>query len=116
MDNLLETVAADLISRDLEPERRDGLAPFEPLIGSWEMRSWYRRASGQRVDMTGYVNFAWGFRGTALIDVFAFDAGVVGSTIRFYDPERDRVRSTWICPARTRSFRLRVELPTRRSS
>jgi hypothetical protein len=100
MESLLQMVAADLLSPEPDAERRDGLAPFEPLIGSWDMRSWYRKASGQRIDMTGYINFAWGFRGTALVDIFAFDGGVVGTTIRFYDPERDRIRSTWICPAR----------------
>jgi hypothetical protein len=100
MNDLLQAVASDLLSNELEADRRDGLAPFEPLIGSWDMRSWYQRSSGQRTELRGYVNFAWGFRGTALVDIFGFEGGVVGSTIRFYDAERDRIRSTWICPSR----------------
>lgn len=91
--------AADLISDELLAERQAGLGAFEALIGSWDLRYRYRRASGEQLEGGGYANFGWGLRGTALVDIWAFDLGYAGTTIRFYDPTIDRIRSTWICPA-----------------
>jgi hypothetical protein len=93
-------VAADLISEELAADRRAGLAPFEPLIGSWDLCYTYRKASGERLEGTGYVLFGWGLRASALVDIWSFDSGDVGTTIRYYDGVIDRIRSTWICPAR----------------
>jgi hypothetical protein len=100
MNELIQAVAADLVSAEPAPDLRAGLAAFEPLIGSWDMRTAYQKASGERIELGGYVNFGWGLRGTAIVDIFAFETGVVGTTIRYYDAENDRIRSTWICPAR----------------
>lgn len=98
--SLTTAVAADLISDEVTAERRTALAPFEPLIGSWDLRYIYRKGSGERIDGTGYAHFGWGLHGTAIVDIWAFnDAAIVGTTIRFYDPLIDRFRSTWICPA-----------------
>ena len=100
MNQLVQAVAADLVSAEPAPDRRAGLAAIEPLIGSWDMRSVYQKASGERIELGGYVNFGWGLRGTAIVDIFAFETGIVGTTIRYYDAENDRICSTWICPAR----------------
>lgn len=100
MTTLLTAVAADLVSDEAAEERRAALAPFEPLIGSWDLQYTYLRGSGERVAGTGYAHFGWGLRGAAIVDVWAFDANVVGTTIRYYDAQIDRFRSTWICPAR----------------
>jgi hypothetical protein len=97
---LTDSIAADLISDELAPDYRAGLAAFEPLVGSWDLRYTYRRAGGGCLEGTGYANFGWGLRGTALVDIWAFDSAYAGTTIRFYDPTIDRIRSTWICPAR----------------
>ena len=100
MEEIVRAIAADLLSDGPAADRQPGLAAFEPLVGSWDLRTSIRRASGQRTELGGYVNFGWGLRGTALIDIFAFDGGVAGTTIRYYDAEADCIRSTWICPAR----------------
>jgi hypothetical protein len=96
----MAAVAADLISDAPAPERKGELAAFEPLIGSWDLRYIYRKASGDCIEGTGYAHFGWGLRGTAMVDIWAFDSGVAGTTIRYYDAQIDRFRSTWICPAR----------------
>ena len=98
MLSVMTAVAADLVSAEAAADSSAGLAPFEPLIGSWDLRYTYRKASGERIDGTGYAHFGWGLRGTAIVDIWAFDSGRVGTTIRYYDAVIDRFRSTWICP------------------
>lgn len=93
-------VAADLISAECAVDRRSALAPFEPLIGSWDLHYTYRPAGGEPIEGTGYAHFGWGLRGTAIVDIWSFDSGFVGTTIRYYDPHVDRFRSTWISPSR----------------
>jgi hypothetical protein len=100
MTDLLAAVAADLISADVAPDAATALSAFAPLIGSWDLRYVYRRGIGITVDGTGYAHFGWGLGGRAIVDVWGFDDGAVGTTIRFYDPKIDGFRSTWICPAR----------------
>jgi hypothetical protein len=100
---LFENTAAvmdDIISDSLADDVREHLAAFEPLVGSWQLRYVYRKGSRETVEGSGYANFGWGLRGTALVDIWGFDSGHVGTTIRFYDSVIDRFRSTWICPAR----------------
>jgi hypothetical protein len=100
MATLAMLVAADLISENVLDDRRAGLAAFEPLIGSWDLRYKYWTAGGEHVEGTGYLNLGWGLRGTAVVDIWTFDSGIVGTTIRYYDSSIDRIRSTYICPAR----------------
>jgi hypothetical protein len=100
MTMLVTALAADLISDEPAEDRRAALAPFEPLIGTWDLQYTYVRGSGERVEGTGYAHFGWGLHGTAIVDIWAFDSKFVGTTIRYYDAQIDRFRSTWICPAR----------------
>lgn len=100
METLAAVVARDLISLGPAPSHRDELAAFEPLLGSWDLRCVYRRANGPRAEGQGYAHFGWGLGGRAIVDVWGFDDGAVGTTIRFYDSKIDAFRSTWICPAR----------------
>ena len=98
MISVMNAVAADLISKEAATDRRAGLGPFDPLIGSWDLRYTYRKASGERIEGTGYAHFGFGLRGAAIVDIWAFDDGRVGTTIRYYDAAIDRFRSTWISP------------------
>jgi hypothetical protein len=100
MNDLLAAVAADLLSTECAGGQAEVLAPFAPLIGRWTLTYSYRNATGVPVGGSGYVNFAWGLGGRALVDIWAFENGIVGTTIRFYDAGIDGFRSTWICPAR----------------
>lgn len=100
MQSLVAAVAADLISGEPAADRDNALAAFAPLIGSWDLHFVYRRATGERIEGTGYAHFGWGLGGLAIVDIWGFQDGVVGTTIRFYDAKIDGIRSTWICPAR----------------
>lgn len=100
MQTLEKSLADDLISAGPADDARAALAAFAPLIGSWDLRFVYRRATGERIEGSGYVHFSWGLGGRAIVDIFGFDGGVVGTTIRYYDPKIDAFRSTWICPIR----------------
>jgi len=100
METLVSAIAADLVSPAPFADEADRLAAFVPLLGSWDLRFVYRRANGERTEGTGRLHFGWGLGGRAIVDVWAFEGGVVGTTIRFYDPQIDGIRSTWICPAR----------------
>lgn len=100
IETLPTAVAADLISDAPASEHRAALAPFEPLVGSWDLIYTFRNAAGEIVEGTGYANFVWGLRGSAIVDLWAFDSGACGTTIRYYDRIIDRFRSTWISPSR----------------
>jgi hypothetical protein len=100
MTTLEAAVAADLITAAVAPEAADQLAAFAPLIGSWDTRYWYRTGLGREIEGTGYVHFGWGLNGRAIVDLWGFEDGTVGTTIRYYDAKIDGYRSTWICPAR----------------
>jgi hypothetical protein len=100
MHALLAAVAADLISEGPVADQAVALAAFAPLVGSWDLRYVYRRATGERIAGNGYAHFGWGLGGRAIVDIWGFQDGAVGTTIRYYDPKIDSFRSTWICPAR----------------
>jgi hypothetical protein len=100
MTTLEATVAADLLTADVDPEAADRMAAFAPLIGSWDTRYWYRTGLGRESEGNGYVHVGWGLNGLAIVDLWGFEDGTVGTTIRFYDATIDGFRSTWLCPAR----------------
>lgn len=100
MEALQLAVAAGITSPDPTADAKENLAAFVPLVGSWDLAYTFRRGTGKYLEGTGYAHFAWGLGGTAIVDIFGFDTGQVGTTIRFYDPAIDAFRSTWICPIR----------------
>ncbi len=100
MRSLVAAVATDLLSNEPAADLAVALSAFAPLIGNWDLRYVYRPASGERVEGSGYAHFGWGLRGRAIVDIWGFEDGVVGTTIRFYDSTVGSFRSTWICPAR----------------
>lgn len=101
---LMPVVSADAP----HPSVADKLAPFAPLIGSWDVDIVYHGAGGER-RVTGEWHFGWALEGRALVDVWIAPArplrngpmpvsGEWGVTVRFYDPSIDAWRSTWHGP------------------
>lgn len=90
------------------PSVADKLAPFAPLIGSWDVDIVYHSPDGDR-RVAGEWHFDWALEGRALVDVWIAPArpqrsgpmpvsGEWGMTVRFYDPSIDAWRSTWLGP------------------
>ncbi len=90
------------------PSVADKLAPFAPLIGSWDVDIVYHSPDGDR-RVTGEWHFDWALEGRALVDIWIAPAraqrtgsmpvsGEWGMTVRFYDPSIDAWRSTWHGP------------------
>jgi hypothetical protein len=81
---------------------------FAPFVGSWDLDvKWY--ADGKIVrHERGEWHFAWVLEGRAIQDVWIVpplnertgrdDLYEYGTSIRFYDPDADVWRSTWIGP------------------
>jgi hypothetical protein len=91
--------------------------PYEPLaeklnlfgqfVGAWDLVWSGKDADGKDLSTRGLLHFGWILGGRAVQDVWQVpldpaDApgmrGFYGTTVRFYDPEIDAWRSTWIDP------------------
>ena len=81
---------------------------FAPLMGAWDLDvSWHEQGVRVRRDR-GEWHFAWVLEGRAVQDVWivpprrlraeAAQLYEYGTSLRFYDPEIDAWRSTWIGP------------------
>lgn len=104
--SLLQTV---LVSPAPRPEVASELAPFAPLIGSWDVEIVFHDENGGRRTVSGEWHFGWGLDGRALLDVWIAPrrelrdgpmpvSGEWGLTVRFYDPSIDALRSVWHGP------------------
>lgn len=81
------------------------LALFGQFIGDWDiLERRYKLEDGTWRTTKGELHWGWILGGRAMQDVWtAYDetAGEldqIGTTIRFYDPERQAWKSTWISP------------------
>jgi hypothetical protein len=100
-------------------------AAFEPLseplrlfgqfVGAWELEWRGLDATGSPVAVRGELHVGWILDGRAVQDVWrvpldrrdgARMRGFHGTTIRFYDPEIDAWRSTWLDPLNGRVRRF----------
>jgi len=101
-------LASVLTASAPHPACADRLAPFAPLIGSWDVDIVYHDAGGDR-RVLGEWHFGWALEGRAVMDVWIAPkrplrgadmpvSGEWGVTVRFYDPAIDAWRSTWLGP------------------
>lgn len=100
-------VGSLLTSKSLRPGAPEGLAPFRPLIGSWDLTVVDHDRDGSSTTRQGEWHFSWGLDGRALIDVWvtpsratrgADGQGEWGMSVRFFDPDSDSILSTWLGP------------------
>jgi hypothetical protein len=84
---------------------KDKLATFGRFVGDWEGEAFRVQADGSEVSGgKGQVHFNWILDGRAVQDIWMYeDASTkrmtpAGTTIRFYDAEKDNWQSTWISP------------------
>ncbi|GAA2701726.1 hypothetical protein [Nonomuraea recticatena] len=95
----------------------DKLMLFGQFIGSWDVEWSGTDLNGRPAQAKGELHFGWVLGGRAVQDIWivpgrheALPSGRLrafhGTTVRFYDPELDAWRSTWIEPinARVRRF------------
>ncbi len=88
---------------------------FGRFVGAWDLVWHGPNRAGERLAVPGELHFGWILGGRAVQDVWRVpldpaDApgmrGFHGTTIRFYDPEIDAWRSTWIDPLNGRVMRF----------
>ena len=94
-----------LVADGPDPKLRDKLMLFGQFVGDWEIvQASYVQADGTWAEMRGEVHFGWILGGAAVQDVWIGHRlgdeklGMIGTTIRFYDPKIDAWRSTWLSP------------------
>jgi hypothetical protein len=88
---------------------------FGQFVGSWDVSVTNYQPDGSTITIPAEWHFAWALGGRAIQDVWIAPSrearerdgsdGEWGTTIRFYDPEIDAWRSTWLGP------RNRVVMP-----
>lgn len=108
MTTAASRLAELMVSDAPRPEYAEALAPFEPLIGSWDLDVRYYDDAGEVTRETkGEWHFAWALDGRAVADIWiapsraqrAVDGdGEWGLTVRLHDPELGAFRSTWLGP------------------
>jgi len=94
-----------LVADGPDPKLRDKLMLFGQFVGDWEIvQASYVQADGTWAEMRGEVHFGWILGGAAVQDVWIGHRlgdeklGMIGTTIRFYDPKIDAWRGTWLSP------------------
>ena len=86
----------------------DELELFGQFVGSWDVAVTNYNPDGSAITIPAEWHFAWALGGRAIQDVWIAPSraarerdgsdGEWGTTIRFYDPEIDAWRSTWLGP------------------
>ena len=96
-----------LIADGPNEKLQDKLMLFGQLVGDWEFESERYFPGGRVSQRTGEIHFGWILNGTAIQDVWiarlvkpmlGVPSTSFGTTIRFYDPNIDAWRITWITP------------------
>jgi hypothetical protein len=103
-------VAEVFLSDRPDEEFSDKLALFGQFVGSWDVLVTNYTPDGSTITIPAEWHFAWALGGRAVQDVWIAPSrevrerdgsdGEWGTTIRFYDPEIDAWRSTWLGPRR----------------
>lgn len=95
-----------------DPRHAKELQLFGQFVGAWDVDIVYHQPDGTQRRLDGEWHFGWVLEGRAIQDVWiaprrslreteaAAPAGEYGATMRFYDPEIQAWRSTWIGPVR----------------
>lgn len=100
-------LAGLVVAETVDAECASALAPFAPLIGSWDLDVTYFLPDGTTREVPGEWHFSWALDGRALADVWitpsraarsTYGEGEWGMTLRFWDAEAGILRSTWHGP------------------
>jgi len=95
-----------LVSPNPHPATYEKLRPYESLIGDWDFDWVGQDQDGTKMEVPGEWFFSWILEGRAIQDNWIcpslamrnsgkYPAGQYGTTIRFYDPDHDRVKVVW---------------------
>lgn len=113
--NINMAISEALFSASPHVEYAEKLSLFGQFIGSWDIDVIRHLPDGNPKVVSGEWHFAWALEGRAIIDVWIaprrelripaiHGVGEYGATLRFYDPDIDAWRSTWIGPTRHNVF------------
>lgn len=104
---MLEALHAQGPDRELAEQ----LALYGQFVGSWEGRLVLHRLDGSTLEMGSEVHFGWVLEGRAIQDIWIAPprsalqgqetprkAGLYGTTLRVYDPQRDLWEILWVDP------------------
>ncbi|MFC0626651.1 hypothetical protein [Kribbella deserti] len=108
MQSPAQVFASLIASEQPRPELAEALAPFEPLIGSWDLDvAWYDENGEINRTTQGEWHFSWALDGRAVADIWITPSrerhpvdgdGEWGLSVRFYDEQLGAFRSTWLGP------------------
>jgi len=109
MTQLPSEFAEALISAGPHPKRSSANQIFAPFVGSWRLQvSWFDTDGRLSRQERGEWHFSWVLEGRAIQDIWIVpprdarnqrsDLYDYGTSLRFFDPEIQAWRSTWIGP------------------
>ena len=82
-------------------EFHESLMAYGRFVGAWDVESTWFKSSGEMVRMEGEWHFSWILGGRGIVDVL-FGAGFTpdryGTTLRYYDSDKDLWHCTWMQP------------------
>lgn len=93
-----------LLAEKPAPEHQDKLMLFGQFVGSWKFSGIEYHDDGSHPTDEGEIYFQWALQGRAIQDVWLetrrsdSSPKIYGTTLRFYDPETDSWRVTFIDP------------------
>jgi len=82
-------------------EYSESLMTYGRFVGSWSVESTWYKSSGERIRMDGEWHFSWILGGRGIIDVLygaGFTPDRYGTTLRYYDSDKDLWHCTWMQP------------------
>lgn len=79
----------------------ESLMTYGRFVGSWDVESTWYKSTGEQVRMDGEWHFSWILGGRGIIDVLfgvGFTPDRYGTTLRYYDSDKDLWHCTWMQP------------------
>lgn len=105
MMNLTDTTIKGLAASGPDPELKEKLDLFGQFVGDWDiLEDRFFNEDGSEEVLNGELHWRWILDGRAVQDVWMFEDKATnkitpgGTTIRFYDPQIEAWKSTWISP------------------
>ncbi len=87
-----------LLAQGPDPELASKMNLFGQFEGHWVMQAKLQPEPGKFVSAEGDISFGWILNGRAMQDVWNLPGWFHGTTLRIYDPNKDRWDVIWTEP------------------